>query len=110
MHIPVTEDVADLKNSDYFCRHYSDGSVRPSRIPFSLVFRSDAEPTHDIFYDKFFKIIYCTDEFALRVLKAGCSGVFFLVRPIPAAMTHGCVRCAASRRSPNGPAKSSAPN
>lgn len=77
MHIPVTEDVADLKNSDYFCRHYSDGSVRPSSIPFSLVFRRDAEPTHDIFYDKFFKIIYCTDEFALRVLKAGCSGVFF---------------------------------
>jgi hypothetical protein len=77
MHVPVTEDVADLKNSDYYCRHCSDGSVRPTGIPPSLVFRRDAEPTHEIFYDKFFKIIYCTDEFALRVLKAGCSGAFF---------------------------------
>ena len=51
-------------------------SSRPA-CPLSLVFRRDAEPTHEIFYDKFFKIIYCTDEFALRVLRAGCSGALF---------------------------------
>jgi hypothetical protein len=77
MHVPVTEDLSDLKNSDYFCHHSSDGSVRPSGIPLSLLFRRNAEPTHEVFYDKFFKIIYCTDGFALRILKAGCSGAFF---------------------------------
>ena len=47
-------------------------------MPFSVVFRRDAEPTHEIFYDRLFKVIYCTDEFALRVLQAGCSGVIFV--------------------------------
>src|SRR5579862_9343920 len=27
MHVPVTEDVADLINSDYICRHLPDGSI-----------------------------------------------------------------------------------
>jgi hypothetical protein len=46
-------------------------------MPLSVVFRRDAEPKHQIFYDKLFKVIYCTDEFTMRVLQAGCSGVFF---------------------------------
>lgn len=77
IHVPVTEDVSDPKNSDYLCHHRSDGSVIKTGMPFSAVFRRDVEPRHEIFYDEFFKIIYCTDEFALRVLKAGCTGVFF---------------------------------
>jgi hypothetical protein len=77
MHVPVTEDVADPINSDYICRHLPDGSVISDGTPLSVVFRRDAEPKHDIFYDKLFKVIYCTDEFALRVLRAGCSGAFF---------------------------------
>jgi hypothetical protein len=77
MHVPVTEDLADLVNSDYICRHRPDGSVRPDGMPHSLVFRQDAEPAHEIFYDRHFKVIYCTDEFALRVLRAGCTGAFF---------------------------------
>lgn len=77
MHVPVTEDVCDPKNSDYICRHHSDGAVVTSGMPFTAVFRRDAEPTHEIFYDQLFEVIYCTDEFAQRILRAGCSGAFF---------------------------------
>ena len=76
MHVPVREDVSDPKNSDYTYHHFPDGSVTGGS-PLAVAFRPDAEPTHDIFYDRFFKVIYCTDEFALRVLRAGCSGIRF---------------------------------
>lgn len=77
IHVPVTEDVADLENSDYICRHRPNGSIVTTGMPLSLLFRGDAEPTHEIFYEKHFNVIYCTDEFALRVLRAGCSGARF---------------------------------
>lgn len=77
MHVPVTEDVSDLKNSDYFCRHHPDGSLEIIS-PIVAAFRDDAQPSHCIFADRSFKCVYCTDEFALRVLRAGCSGVFFM--------------------------------
>jgi hypothetical protein len=76
MHIPVTEDVSDPENSDYLCQHLPDGSVMAGS-PLAVAFRSDAEPTHEIFYDRFFKAPYCTDELALRVLRAGCTGIRF---------------------------------
>lgn len=76
MHVPVTEDVADLQNSDYLVRHRADGSLEIG-TSFSAVFRRDAQPAHEIFRERSFRHIYCTDEFASRVLKAGCSGVFF---------------------------------
>jgi hypothetical protein len=76
MHIPVTEDVSDPKNSDYTYHHFSDGSVT-SGSPHVVAFRPDAAPAHEIFYDRFFKVIYCTDAFAMRVLRAGCSGMRF---------------------------------
>ena len=77
MHVPVTEEVSDPDNSDYICHHRSDGSIDASGMPFTAVFRQDVELAHEIFYDKRFKVIYCTDEFALRVLKAGCPGAYF---------------------------------
>ena len=77
LHVPVTEDVSDPHNSDYICHHRSDGSIDVSGMPLVAVFRQDAEPAHEIFYDKLFRVIYCTDEFALRILKASCSGAFF---------------------------------
>ena len=77
MHVPVTEDVADLQNSDYLIEHHSDGSQGVGTL-FSLVFRIDARPAHEIFHERSFKHIYCTDEIALRVLQAGCSGAFFV--------------------------------
>jgi hypothetical protein len=76
MHVPVTEDVSDPQNSEYTCHHLSDGSVT-SGSPRAVAFRADAEPTHEIFYDRFFKVVYVTDEFALRILRAGCSGARF---------------------------------
>jgi len=77
MHVPVTEDVSDPHNSDYICHHRSDGSIDTSGMPLTVVFRQDAEPAHEIFYDKLFRVIYCTDEFALRILKSGCPGAYF---------------------------------
>jgi hypothetical protein len=77
MHVPVTEDVADPIKSDYICRHRPDGSVIRTGMPLSVVFRRDAELTQEIFYDKLFNVIYCTDEFTMRVLRAGCSGALF---------------------------------
>jgi hypothetical protein len=77
MHVPVTEDVSEPEDSDYLCRHSPDGSVRLVGVPDALAFRLDAKPKHEIFYDRFFKIIYCNDELALRVLRAGCSGLRF---------------------------------
>jgi hypothetical protein len=76
MHVPVTEDVADLENSDYTVRHCADGSLKIDH-PHNVVFRADARPAHELFYDRSFKFIYCSDAFAARVLQAGCSGAFF---------------------------------
>lgn len=78
MHIPVTEDVSDPEHSDYLFRQRPDGSTELMGKPTAVAFRPDAEPSHEIFYDRFFKVIFCTDEFALRVLRAGCTGMRFL--------------------------------
>jgi hypothetical protein len=81
MHVPVTDDVSDLKNSEYPCRHHPDGSLEIVS-PIAPAFRDEAQPVHQIFADRSFKTVYCTDEFALRVLWAGCTGVrFFGSRP-----------------------------
>lgn len=77
MHIPVTENVSDPEHSDYLFRQRPDGSELEGD-PIAVAFRPDAEPAHEIFYDRFFKVIFCTDEFALRVLQAGCTGMRFL--------------------------------
>lgn len=99
MHVPVTEDVADLQNSDYLFRHRADGSLEIGTA-LSATFRPDAQPAYEIFHERSFKHIYCTDELALRVLKAGCSGVFFSIRPVGlAGQTFVSARFAASRRS-----------
>jgi hypothetical protein len=76
MRVLATEDVSDLKKSDYLARHCADGTLK-IHSPFTVAFRPDAQPAHELFYDGSFKFIYCTDEFALRVLRAGCSGAFF---------------------------------
>ena len=80
MHIPVTEDVSDPKSSDY-CATHKVRWFRSRQAPARLAFRPDADLAHEIFHDRSFKIVYCTDEFALRVLRAGCSGAFFFDPP-----------------------------
>jgi len=77
MHVPIAEDVTDPERSDYTFRHRPEG-VELWGAPKAVAFRPDAEPGHEIFYDRFFKIALCTDEFALRVLRAGCTGMRFL--------------------------------
>ena len=90
MHVPVAEDVTDPDRSDYTFRHRPEG-VELWGIPKAVAFRPDAEPTHEIFYDRFFKIALCTDEFALRVLQAGCTGIRFL-DPAHLNRTGSCYR------------------
>ena len=77
MHVPAGEDVTDPERSDYKFRHRPEGDELWG-APDAVAFRPDAEPAHEIFYDRFFKIALCTDEFALRVLRAGCTGMRFL--------------------------------
>jgi hypothetical protein len=77
MHVPVTEDVSDPERSDYSLRHRPQGD-EVFGIPGAVAFRPDAEPAHEIFFDRFFKVVFCTDELALRVLRAGCTEIRFL--------------------------------
>jgi hypothetical protein len=77
MHVPVTEDVTDPERSDYTFRHRPEGNELWG-APDAVAFRPDAETAHEIFYDRFFRIALCTDAFALRVLRAGCTGMRFL--------------------------------
>jgi uncharacterized protein DUF1629 len=77
MHVPVAEDVSDPERSDYTLRHRPEG-IQLFGFPGAIAFRPDAEPDHEIFYDRFFKVAFCTDAFALRVLQAGCTGMRFL--------------------------------
>ena len=77
MHIPVAEDVTDPERSDYEFRHRPEG-VELWGAPRAVAFRPDVAPAHEIFYDRFFKIALCADELALRVLRAGCTGMRFL--------------------------------
>ena len=77
MHVPVAEDVSDPERSEYSLRR-RPGGVELFGRPGAVAFRPDAEPAHEIFYDRFFKEFFCTDEFALRVLRAECTGMRFL--------------------------------
>jgi hypothetical protein len=90
MHVPVAEDVTDPARSDYQFRHRPEGNELWG-APDVVAFRPDAEPAHEIFYDRFFKIALCTDAFAMRVLRAGCTGMRFLD---PARLDHveSCTR------------------
>jgi hypothetical protein len=44
-----------------------------------LAVRQDTVSAHDLVYDRFFKsLLLCTEAFAARVLKAGCTGMRFM--------------------------------
>jgi hypothetical protein len=60
MHVPVTEDVSDPERSEYSLRHRPEG-LELFGAPAAIAFRPDAEPVHEIFYDRFFKVVICTD-------------------------------------------------
>lgn len=78
MEPDVVEDVSDPENSDYEMAQFLPGTPPVPDLKRSLALRPDAAPTHDLFFDGFFtKVLLCTDAFASRVLKAGCTGVTF---------------------------------
>ena len=78
MHVPVIENVADVDQSDYMFRHMPGGSKSVLAV-WSIAMRRDASPKHELFRDDFFqKHIFCTDEFAVRVLQRKCTGLRFL--------------------------------
>lgn len=78
MHVPVVENISDLDQSDYIFRHMPGGSAKALGV-WSIAVRRDADPKHELFRDAFFREhIFCTDEFAVRVLQRKCTGLRFL--------------------------------
>lgn len=76
MHVPVTEYMTDQKNLVYRPLKVPKPNVE-SRLASAVASGRGAELTHEIFHDRFRDLIFCTDEFAVRILKAGCSGINF---------------------------------
>jgi hypothetical protein len=74
----IYEDMIDPERSVY----WEDPNLPSSEFgPYDIykfAFRQDAAPTHDIFYDSFFAtFVFCSDQLAERLLKAGCTGLDF---------------------------------
>jgi hypothetical protein len=77
MEVAVTEDVADPEKSNFEMRRSRpDMPLRPSNFR-HYAFRTDATPKHGLFYDRFFRKVFCTETFALQILKSGCTGMKF---------------------------------
>ena len=77
MHVPVTEYMSDQKDLVYRPLKVPSRSAE-SRLASAVASGAAAEPTHEIFYDRFRDFIFCTDEFAVRILQSGCSGITFI--------------------------------
>jgi hypothetical protein len=76
MHVPVTEYMPDQKTVPYRPSEIPAYPVE-SNMPSAAISSGEAQLTHEIFYDRFRDFIYCTDEFAVRILQADCSGMLF---------------------------------
>lgn len=78
MNIPVIEDVSDPLLSNYQMRRLTPDTPEVPILVHEIAIRPDAQPTHQLFWDKFFRgYTFCTDALAMRVLRAGCTGVRF---------------------------------
>lgn len=80
MKIRITADVADPCASNYTTPEIYPGGPIGSvlRFPQRIAIRAGINPTHDLFHDRFFDEPFCSDELALRVLQARCTGVRFI--------------------------------
>jgi hypothetical protein len=67
MRVVATDDISDREKSVYETSTAPDGD-REGRRPITVVFR-DVEPAHELFHDLFFRLVYCTDEFAGRLFR-----------------------------------------
>jgi hypothetical protein len=75
MEPTVMEDVLDVVKSGH--SQIAPGHFEPLHID-SMSDRQDAAPTHDLFYERSCSwILLCTDLLAMRILKAGCTGMTF---------------------------------
>ena len=89
MNIPITEDISDPALSNYQMRRLTPDTPEVPILVHEIAIQPDARPTHHLFWDKFFRgYVFCTDALAMRVLRAGCTGVRFfdpsrmsLIRP-----------------------------
>jgi len=78
MNIPVVEDISNPAMSDFQMRRITPDTPEVPILVNEIAIRPDAQPTHQLFYDKFFRgQRFCTDALAMRVLRAGCTGVRF---------------------------------
>ena len=74
----LEDDVSDPENSIYeMTRFMPQAPLTPAYIR-KIALRPDFAPDCDLFLDSFFGAeLFCTDAFASRVLKTGCTGVTF---------------------------------
>jgi hypothetical protein len=78
MRVPIVEDVSDVDRSDYTSVS-TPGSSRDLISAREVAIRQDANPNHEIFRDRFFLgHLLCSERFAAKVLRSGCTGVRFL--------------------------------
>ena len=79
LNVAVTEDIADVGSSNYQMGSLIPGGRSMVSLLKGVAFRPDAKPQHSLFCEKFFAgHLFCTDDLAVRVLRAGCTGVQFL--------------------------------
>lgn len=76
MRIPASEDMSDLDRSDY---HYTKARGLEGVVFWnSIAIKRDFEPKNKIFRDHFFdNFLFCTDKFAVSILRSRCTGMRF---------------------------------
>jgi len=70
----AVEDVSDRSRTRYEMASLLPGDPEQPRIYSDVAVREDARPKHPLFFGG----MYCTEAFALRVLRAGCTGLNFV--------------------------------
>jgi hypothetical protein len=78
MQPDIVDNVSDPETSDYeLSQIVPDLPPTPTYVR-RIAFRPGASPKHDLFFDSSFSLeLFCTEAFASRLLKAGCTGATF---------------------------------
>ena len=78
LNVSVTEGVTDPESSNFRMESLMPGGPSIMVDLQSIAFRPDVQPKCSLFCDNFFPgHLFCTDDFAVRVLRAGCTGIRF---------------------------------
>ncbi|HWF77791.1 MAG TPA: DUF1629 domain-containing protein [Caulobacteraceae bacterium] len=79
MQPEMTDDVSDPERSVYKVTRFSPRQPLTPAYIRGIALRPEAAPKHELFFDRFFSTeLFCTDAFASRVLRGGCTGVRFV--------------------------------